>query len=66
MYERWSVGENPSVTPNNIATNAGDDGSPSFQYPYDPSIDSATPYILLVHGWNDQTWQKDRVAEVRF
>ncbi len=66
MYERWSVGENPSVTPNNIVTNAGDDGSPSFQYPYDPSIDSTTPYILLVHGWNDQTWQKDRVAECAF
>ena len=41
----------------------GDDGSPSFQYPYDPSIDSTTPYILYVHGWNMQTWEKDRFAE---
>jgi pimeloyl-ACP methyl ester carboxylesterase len=65
MYERWSVGEYPSL-PSNTATNCGDDGSPSFQYPYDPSIDSATPYILFVHGWNMQTWEKDRFAESAF
>ena len=66
MYERWSVGEGISVAPNNLATNCGDDGSPSFQYPYDPFVDSATPYILYVHGWNMQTWEKDRFAESAF
>jgi len=66
MYERWSVGENPNVAPNTIATNCGDDGSASFQYPYDPSIDSATPYILLVHGYNMPTWEKDRYAETAY
>jgi hypothetical protein len=66
MYERWSVGENPLISPNNIATNAGDDGFASFQYPYDPSIDSTTPYILYVHGWNMPTWEKDRFAEAAY
>jgi hypothetical protein len=66
MYERWSVGENISVAPTTIATNCGDDGSPSLQYPYDLSIDSAMPYILYVHGWNMQTWEKDRFAETAY
>jgi hypothetical protein len=66
MYERWSVGESISVTPNTIATNCGDDGSASFSYPYDPSVDSTTPYILYVHGWNMETWEKDRFAESAF
>jgi hypothetical protein len=66
MYERWSVGENISVAPNTIATNCGDDGSPSFQYPYDPSINATTPYILYVHGWNMMTWIKDRWAETAY
>lgn len=65
MYERWSVGEYPQ-TPSNIATNCGDDGSPSFSYPYDSSVDSATPYILYVHGWNMETWLKDRWAETAY
>jgi hypothetical protein len=66
MYERWSVGENISVAPTTIATNCGDDGSPSFSYPYDPTVDSTTPYILYVHGWNMETWEKDRFAESAF
>ena len=25
-----------------------------------------TPYILFVHGWNMETWEKDRFAETAF
>jgi hypothetical protein len=66
MYERWSVGDNASVVPNNIVTNAGDDGVGPFQYPYTAQTDSNTPYILYVHGWNMPTWEKDRFAESAF
>jgi hypothetical protein len=65
MYERWSVGEYPQ-TPINIATNCGNGGSPSFSYPYDSTVDSTTPYILYVHGWNMATWEKDRWAETAY
>ena len=68
MYERWTVGDNPNVNPSTnayIATNDLPVGG-SFQYPYDPSVDSSKPYILFVHGWNMQTWEKDRFAETAF
>ncbi len=66
MYERWSVGEDPTQLPSNIATNCGDQGVASFTYPYDPTLDSTTPYILHVHGSNMKTWEKDRYAETMF
>src|SRR5208283_520353 len=28
--------------------------------------DPNTPYILYVHGWNMETWEKDRFAESAF
>jgi hypothetical protein len=66
MYERWSVGENPSVAPNDIATNCGDGGVASLEYPYDSVTDINKPYILHVHGSNMETWEKDRFAETEF
>jgi hypothetical protein len=65
MYERWSVGEYPQ-TLGNLATNCGDDGFAAFQYSYSASVNSTTPYILYVHGWNMPTWEKDRFAESAF
>ena len=62
MYERWSVGEDPTQLPNNIATNCGDQGSGLF-FPI-PMIRQwirSTPYISLhVHGSNMKTWEKDQ------
>jgi hypothetical protein len=39
------------------------DGSPFL---YTASQDTNTPYILYVHGWNMETWEKDRFAESAF
>jgi hypothetical protein len=67
MYERWTVGDNPGFWPTNEATLASEDlplGVPDFQY--SPSTDTNTPYILLVHGWNADRWEKDRFAESAF
>ena len=38
----------------------------SIPYTYNPATDSNTPYILYVHGWNMETWEKDRFAESAF
>jgi pimeloyl-ACP methyl ester carboxylesterase len=67
MYERYTAGENPNVPPLSAATN-GVEGlppyTPAFQYTLPP--DTNTPYILFVHGWNQQTWEKDRYAEAAY
>ncbi len=67
MYERWTVGENPNVLAANVAR-LGVEGLPSGATPfqYDQPSDTNTPYILFVHGWNMETWEKDRFAEAAF
>ena len=69
MYEPWVLGNDYDATQPipNIAVPATDGGAgPSFQYSYDASKDSATPYILFVHGWNMAPWEKDRYAETAY
>ena len=61
MYERWTVGDNPSNAPATTAYVAQDSlvaGELPFQYA--SPITSATPYVLFVHGWNMPLWLKDR------
>ena len=64
MYERWTIGEKPSVAPLTNALPAEEGVAQPFQY--GPPTDANTPYILYVHGWNMQTWEKDRFAEAAF
>lgn len=67
MYERWTVGDVGNITPVNIATNPIDGlpfGTPVFRY--SNPTPTNTPYILFVHGWNMQSWEKDRFAETAF
>jgi hypothetical protein len=67
MYERWTVGENPNLAPTNVAQLGAEDlptGIPGFQYPL--PTDTNTPYILFVHGWNMNRYDKDRFAETAF
>ncbi len=67
MYERWTVGDNLSNPPTNnavLATEGLPVGVHAFTYPQ-PS-DTNTSYILYVHGWNMETWEKDRFAESAF
>jgi hypothetical protein len=64
MYEQWTVGDNPNIPPTNVACLASENlppGVPSFEYPLPQNTN--TPYVLLVHGWNVQVWEKDRFAE---
>ena len=64
MYERWTVGDNPNLSPTNHARLAQEDVALPFQY--GPPPDTNTPYILFVHGWNLDRWEKDRFAETAF
>jgi pimeloyl-ACP methyl ester carboxylesterase len=69
MYERWTVGDDLNKTPTSVAIKATDGLQtnppvPAFQYL--PPTDTTTPYILFVHGWNMQTWEKDRYAEAAY
>ena len=67
MYERWTVGDNPSINPTNTAYLA-EESLPPFTraFQYAPPTDTNTPYILYVHGWNMKIWDKDRFAESAF
>jgi hypothetical protein len=68
MYERWTVGDQGSTAPLTNAVLAADDGlptnTPAFQYSTPENTN--TPYILYVHGWNMEIWEKDRFAESAF
>lgn len=68
MYERWTVGDDLTNPPSTTAVLATDDGFPTgvpaFHYP-PPQSTNAT-YILYVHGWNMEPWEKDRFAESAF
>jgi Alpha/beta hydrolase of unknown function (DUF900) len=64
MYERWTIGDRPSFAPTNVARIAQEDIPLPFQYP--APTDTNTSYILYVHGWNVDRYDKDRFAETAF
>jgi alpha-tubulin suppressor-like RCC1 family protein len=68
MYERWTVGDDSSVAPITTAQLATNDLPSGVSRPFqfaNPG-NTTTPYILVVHGWNMETWEKDRFAETAF
>ena len=72
MYERWTVGDTPSLAPYTNAVPAPDglgklpDGSPAPAMRFTPPQDTNTPYILFVHGWNMRMDDKNNFAETAF
>jgi len=78
MYERWTVGDIETnsngtyepVTPASVPYLAQNDepipGQQPFQYTYDPAYDTNDTYILFVHGYNMETWEKDCYAETAY
>ena len=64
MYERWTVGDQPTIAPTtniDFSTEGLVAGETAFEYP--PPKDTNTTYILYVHGWNMSAYDKDRFAE---
>ena len=68
MYERWTVGENPNTPPVSMAQPATNDlpAGVSRPFSYANPGSANTPYILYVHGWNMNSYDKDRFAESAF
>jgi len=68
MYERWTVGDNSQVPPMRSAILAPDYPTNSMKAPfqYSQPPNTITPYILDVHGYNMQVWEKDRFAETAY
>jgi len=67
MYERWTVGDKPSVAPTTSAVLVKEGLQPGASaFEYTPPTDPNTPYILLVHGYNMKPWEKDRFAEAAY
>ena len=67
MYERYTVGDNPSQSPaaRAVLTTEGlQPGASPFTYP--PPTITNTPYMLLVHGYNMAPWEKDSYAETAY
>jgi hypothetical protein len=67
MYERWTVGDVASREPYEypyLAVEGLTNGIKKFQY--GPPEGTNTPFILFVHGWNLEKWEKDRYAETAF
>src|SRR5207247_2339523 len=67
MYERWTVGDVPGMTPGfrpYLASEELPAGVPPFHY--SPPGDTNTSYILLLHDYDLPTWKKDRYAETAF
>ncbi|HEX3628064.1 MAG TPA: hypothetical protein VH280_21850 [Verrucomicrobiae bacterium] len=67
MYERFTVGDQPKLPPMTnvgLSTEGLAPGEEGFEYP--PPKDTNTTYILYVHGWNMEAWEKDRFAETAF
>ena len=67
MYERWTVGDYANIlakTNAYLAVEGLTSGMTKFEYP--SPTDANTPYILFVHGWNMEIWDKDHFAETAF
>jgi hypothetical protein len=69
MYERWTVGEANGGKPDGSSTIAETrlpSGVTKFMYPTALQSQEQNQYILYVHGWNMQPWEKDAFAETAY
>ena len=73
FYERWTVGDGNGGPPSILAERqkatlnaAGDNSGYSEGFKYATDALEENKYILYVHGWNMQAWEKNRYAETMF
>jgi len=65
LYERWTVGDAEGAAPYSDAVLATD-GLPAGASATAFLADTNQPYILFVHGWNMEVWDKHAFAETAF
>jgi hypothetical protein len=67
MYERWTVGEGNGGAPfNTVAISQARLPAGVSTCQYDAQSPELNQYILFVHGWNLQPWERDAFAETAF
>ena len=67
LYERWTLGDGNGGEPatNAVLVTSGlPSGVSATQFNDNPA--TPQPYILFVHGWNMDPWEKDSFAETSF
>ena len=58
-----------TIPPTNVPALAGNDlptNPPVLPFQYTAPQNTNNPYILFVHGWNVEVWEKDRFAETAY
>ena len=65
MYEHWSVGNESGGLPATLAGRIPAEGR-TQAFSYLPGSPEERRYILFVHGWNMEKWEKERFAETAF
>jgi hypothetical protein len=68
MHEHWSVGNANGGAPAEIATRIPSltGSGTAFRYDNPTPSPEERKYILFVHGWNMEQWEKERFAETAF
>ncbi len=68
MYEQWSVGHGNGGPPDAVAGRlpALTGSGTTFRYDNGTPSPEERKYILYVHGWNMERWEKERFAETAY
>jgi len=67
MYERWTVGDGNGDAPAQQAAPSIDRLPTGVEvFSYNANSPETNDYILFVHGWNMEPWEKDRYAETAY
>lgn len=66
MYEQWSVGNGNGTAPDAIAGRVASETGNGPAFSYTAGSPEEQKYILFVHGWNMEKWEKERFAETAY
>lgn len=66
MYEHWSVGNGNGGAPAPVAGRVASESGSGSPFSYTSSSPEEQKYILYVHGWNMEKWEKERFAETAY
>lgn len=66
MYEHWSVGNASGGAPAQVAGRIASETGSATPFSYTSTSPEEQKYILYVHGWNMEKWEKERFAETAY
>jgi hypothetical protein len=66
MYEHWSVGNGNGAAPADTAARVAAETAEGRTFTYTADDPEDPRYILFVHGWNMEKWEKERFAETAY